>query len=363
MELIELWKPLKYYSSRIGKITTYDFIEVSYSGKFRYADSKRNIRVSFSAAPPYPTITIQRNSESVKIRLLVHVAVLTTFSTSLPTTQGIVVDHIDRIKTNYSINNLRFVSPKENNKNREFPKNLFNAVLVDSETKEIISILKNYTKRSIRKFNNFDKHKYEMFYFTNDVLNLIESEKITFHILNEITWVRISSIFEISSFGILRKKKKLGYFYTLGTVNNSGYFRITLDNGKQRLVHSLVAREFINGGKEIDSKFVIDHIDTNRKNNSVDNLRIVSPSENMSNPLSVQKASNLVGCNNLGQLIYFKSQLDCSRILGVSPALVSKCTSKGKSLKPYLTPLVRLSSEESLEGYKLITKFEELKLS
>lgn len=54
---------------------------------------------------------------------------------------------------------------------------------------------------------------------------------------------------------------------------------------KRRYVHRLVASAFIG---EIPDEYEVDHIDTNRLNNNVDNLRIVTRLENNRNPLSVQ---------------------------------------------------------------------------
>jgi hypothetical protein len=61
-----------------------------------------------------------------------------------------------------------------------------------------------------------------------------------------------------------------------------GYYYVSL-GGKKYKVHRLVASAFIGdvGGKEVD------HIDTNRKNNSLGNLRIVTRKENANNPRSI----------------------------------------------------------------------------
>lgn len=55
---------------------------------------------------------------------------------------------------------------------------------------------------------------------------------------------------------------------------NNGYLRFTVT----KHIHRLVAEAFIE--KPDDSKCWVDHIDGNRSNNSVENLRWVTPSEN-----------------------------------------------------------------------------------
>ena len=79
----------------------------------------------------------------------------------------------------------------------------------------------------------------------------------------------------VSSFGRIKKcfnnKEDIIYipYYTL---NNNGYYCVYL-NRNPELVHRIVYREFFG---EIEPDKVIDHIDTNRLNNSITNLRAVT---------------------------------------------------------------------------------------
>ena len=64
--------------------------------------------------------------------------------------------------------------------------------------------------------------------------------------------------------------------------NKDGYLRVVLCKNKKKkyiTIHRLVANSFFG---DYNNMFV-DHIDRNRKNNNVDNLRYVNPSENSKN--------------------------------------------------------------------------------
>lgn len=72
----------------------------------------------------------------------------------------------------------------------------------------------------------------------------------------------------------------------------AGYYQIALvnKNGKRikRYIHRLIAEAFIPNPQ---NKPEIDHIDTNRVNNSIDNLRWVTKIENLNNPNTILNRS------------------------------------------------------------------------
>lgn len=71
-----------------------------------------------------------------------------------------------------------------------------------------------------------------------------------------------------------------------------GYLVVTLNRNKERktfFVHRLVAQAFI---PNPDNKPQIDHINTNRTDNRVNNLRWVTPLENSNNPLTKENLKN-----------------------------------------------------------------------
>ena len=74
---------------------------------------------------------------------------------------------------------------------------------------------------------------------------------------------------------------KKGWSEAKGTINYYGYLVIRI-NGKHFLKHRIVGYSFL--GLNIDNpKQQIDHIDRNRQNNNMNNLRIVSHQENQFN--------------------------------------------------------------------------------
>ncbi len=105
-------------------------------------------------------------------------------------------------------------------------------------------------------------------------------------------------LYQISNLGrvksLPKKLKCRNGFFRIKTekiipnrINNKGYFTITLWNNykcKTFLTHRLIAIHFI---PNIENKPCIDHIDTDRLNNSIDNLRWCTHKENMNNPISL----------------------------------------------------------------------------
>ena len=94
-------------------------------------------------------------------------------------------------------------------------------------------------------------------------------------------------LYEVSNMGNFRKLCLNGTIKVLKTTkNNWGYHTIGLWKNKkvkQYRASRLIAEAFI---PNPDNKPYVDHIDTNKDNNKVDNLRWVSPSENSNNILS-----------------------------------------------------------------------------
>lgn len=84
---------------------------------------------------------------------------------------------------------------------------------------------------------------------------------------------------------VLRTGKIVGPYGTMTpTINKFGYESVNLTfegNVKRKYsVHRLVASVYL-GLNLVDSHITVDHIDGNRRNNSVENLRLLSAIENV----------------------------------------------------------------------------------
>lgn len=95
--------------------------------------------------------------------------------------------------------------------------------------------------------------------------------------------------YRISTYGnVLSFKNGKTKLLKPGTDKHGYRFVVLSESGKSRLyyIHRLVALFFI---KNPENKLEIDHIDGNRTNNNIDNLRWVTRKENANNPISLHR--------------------------------------------------------------------------
>lgn len=200
-----------------------------------------------------------------------------------------VVNHKDGNKLNNNINNLEWVNYSEN--------------------------VKHFHKE-IKKVKNRKPQKY---------LNDLDGEK----------WVNClnSNNYLVSNFGRVRNIKTNNI---LQPVNTSGYLKVRLsENGitTDWLVHKLVFCSF-NHLELNDKSFCIDHIDGNKHNNYLNNLRKITLSENVKEAYYNQKLnSNIKPVNQFNKEGYllntFPSSKEAGRQLNLDSSSITKCC-KGK---------------------------------
>lgn len=119
--------------------------------------------------------------------------------------------------------------------------------------------------------------------------------------------------YQISSFGRLRNKYS-GHIYKL-TNKNDNYFSVVLyDKGQKKSIkiHKLVAEAFI---PNPENKPQVDHIDLNKQNNRVENLRWVTALENIQH--NIEKNNfyyvgfyNKTKINKKGKIVQFDKNMN-----------------------------------------------------
>lgn len=117
---------------------------------------------------------------------------------------------------------------------------------------------------------------------------------------------------------------------------NNGYVRTTIDY-KNEYVHRIVARVFLGDIDGMD----VDHIDGNKQNNDVSNLRIISHKENVKHRderlggslYARTKPTNKTAISLIWNGKQFKSQTELAQYLNVSQSSVSYALNYNGKLK------------------------------
>ena len=106
-------------------------------------------------------------------------------------------------------------------------------------------------------------------------------------------------LYQVSNYGNVKSLQRKGSLKGLMLkpgFNAGGYLMVTLHTNafrKARLIHQLVAEAFLNHTPN-GMKIVVDHLDFDRTNNHVENLRLISNREN-TNQKHLKSISKYVG--------------------------------------------------------------------
>lgn len=200
-----------------------------------------------------------------------------------------VVNHKDGNKLNNNINNLEWISYSKNTE---------------------------HFHKTIKKGNNQKQEKYEQ-----DLPG--EQWKI----------IKNNPNYEVSSCGRVHNLITNNILHPSETC---GYYKVRLSTGgitTDWLIHKLVFSTFNPEVQDIE-KMCIDHIDGNKHNNNIDNLRLITISENVKHAYYTQKTnSNIKPVNQFDKdnnlIATYPSCREAGRQLNLDSSSITKCC-KGK---------------------------------
>ena len=269
---MEIWKEIKHYNLNNFEISNFSRIKNKKNNTIiDYTDVKDNKYI----------ITSLTNNLGESINIQIHRIVALTFIPN-PDNKPIV-DHINGIKSNNNVNNLRWVNNVESNNNRNYAKitkvryNPVNQYDLEGNLLKEWSGLQEIKEELKLLYGSYCSVKNCILGNSKTAIGYIWKKKED-KIDGEI-WKTIlidGNNIPVSNLG--RVKVKTGRI-TTGSLYN-GYYRLTVGN-KTYAVHRLVCIAFnhIDGYESL----VVDHINRIKTDNRSENLRFTTQKENTKN--------------------------------------------------------------------------------
>ncbi len=349
------------------RLIEYPMYEISTFGNIRNKETKYILKQYSKLG--YKHINIL-NKDNKKILLLVHRLVAQSFITNSENKP--TVNHKDHNPSNNNINNLEWATYKEQACHKRKP-NL--AIYEYTGTRPVWRIC-NITNSKLQRYNSikeaskwvFDNKLTKVNEFGNgnniktkicsvirkgttngkNTNKYIKYERKTAYgfkweydlsnenIYNNEIWKEIPQDFVnfngymVSSYGRVKNNKGRitnGYSkeddYLVANINKKGYF-----------IHRLVAYVFI---PNPENKPIVNHIDGNKQNPSLDNLEWVTYTENSNHAVLINKIKTkpIIQYDlNMNQINTFNSVKEASEILNIGQSTVSNICNKKYTLPP-----------------------------
>ena len=332
---MEIIKTTDFYQKFQSWIDTHSFDEY---GRPLYNNGKNKGQViRGSIRGGYPYINLSHNGKRCAIAL--HRIVAYLFIPNTDTTKNIV-NHIDGNKLNFKITNLEWVTQKENvihavtnNLTRRPNKSIIATNLSTKKQYQFISLL------DCSKF--FNKHPSTISAWCTGYCNSPKDWLIQYKENQRF-------VSNLSERNIKEHPKYKGYFLdtdsleVISTVRKhpkilklllreNGYYQVALAKYKIQLWFHRFIWECVNQ-QTIPSNYHIDHMDSNPKNNSIDNLQLLSAQENIA---KANVKTIIVEYTN-NKIEYYKSASEFGKVIDLPQARISEwLTGKVKSYKKY----------------------------
>lgn len=279
----------------------------------------------------YPYYAINKSSYGKSVRISIHRALAIIFIPTLKNEdlQYLMVDHINRNIEDYSLKNLRWVTASENRQNTAKVEYIDKYRYEAYSDKNMTNLVKVYTEKEIYEsnmskgylINRADTGKicygYYWKVFPKEVEIYLNGE-----ILDPSLWkLHYSGKYWVHPLGVIGCATRS--LKSNETIKNSTISVGTFRGGYRRYngdpINRIVAETFLNENKPIDKELQVDHLDTDRGNNRVSNLRICTRSENMNNELTLLSKRNLVSVDG----IKYSSFTECGKALGIHRSIVA----------------------------------------
>ena len=164
------------------------------------------------------------------------------------------------------------------------------------------------------------------------------------------------NVFEVSNFGNVRRQKdgKIMKQYP----QKSGYVAVVLD-GCWKMIHTLVANEFLSETQMNGDR--VDHINTNRADNRVENLRWVDAKGNANNPHTKINMSNAQKArrNKKEEIKHMGTKFRGEGIIVLNKDLKAKCDEIFSKFTNTLEP-TNLTADDGLYKFSLFYREDEI---